>query len=368
MCSRILGPGKQVRSAVARLTSALLRLSLLGTLASCAAAEKQTDVYANGAEGTTDNDAAASGGAANHGTGGAGTASSAGSGTGGSGVTCTGDDCGSDSACTDASKLAYVVDRYTDAIYRFDPPRKAFSRVASVAGCGSLPEGTIGQELRPFSMSVGRNGHAYVLYYMSPANGGVGIWEIDLDGGACLGKNPYDALHSTTFSIFGMGFATDSDGNTTDSLYIAGPFGGFGKLDLTAGTVETLGKLDGSPELTGNAKGQLFGFFPSSPSLNEIDKTSGAIAASHPLSGMPASKSYANAYYGGAFYLFVGIDQGSDVNAKRYSEVWKVDAETFAATKYMSIEEVAIAAGVTGGLRVVGAGASTCVPIIPPII
>jgi hypothetical protein len=158
--------------------------------------------------------------------------------------------------------------------------------------------------------------------------------------------------------VFGMGFATDKAGGTSERLYIT-PNNDSHTLwsidtehDLRPRSVGSLAVTDGtSPELTGTGEGKLFGFFPteSVPALvQELDpKTAAPIGKAWPLGSTPLDiHAYAFAQWGGTFYIFATT--GSDEN----STIRTIDRATGA---YRVLREHL-------PYRITGAGVSTCAP------
>ncbi len=111
------------------------------------------------------------------------------------------------------------------------------------------------------------------------------------------------------------------------------------------------------PEFTGNANGELWGFFPKEkpPAIVRIDKTSGAAVQTISLPDLPSADegliaAWAFAYWGGSFYLFYRVDPPHAA-----SRVYKVEYDG-TMTDFMG----------STGMTIVGAGVSTCAPIAPP--
>lgn len=306
----------------------------------------------------------AAGGAGTAGTGGTPSAGGAG-GSGGSPIldAAVPPDAG-EPGCADFAKYIYLV--ANGALYRFDPlvqDPSAFHFIGQM----DLP-------MRVGSMSVDRQNHAWILKGQDTSTPGkydcAGLTEVSLDTGLDVKKSTF-SCGSAGFDKFGMGFVTDSPGGTKESLFLANVVTpSLGRLE-PSGEVTYLGALPGSAELTGNANGELWGFFPGEPlpsaptHVRRLDKTDGSVledftldevlSAALPLGspGMPgplAGRNYAFAYWGGAFYLF--FEYHAD-NAS--SDVWKISA-TGEVEKY--IED--------SGLHIVGAGVSTCAPTAQP--
>jgi hypothetical protein len=159
----------------------------------------------------------------------------------------------------------------------------------------------------------------------------------------------------------GMGFSIDVVGETSETLYVSGTAGllgdspGLGRIDMGTNTLAPIGEFTGplsgqNAELTGTGDGRLFGFFTTSPvEVAEINKGSGAILSSTPLSGVETPNAWAFSFWGGDFYLYTATIGTSDVTHYRPS-TGAVDPA------YMT----------DIGFRIVGAGVSTCAPLTPP--
>ena len=256
------------------------------------------------------------------------------------------------SGCAAATKFVYVIDA-NNTLYKFDPSiasPQAFTAVGPM-GCSA--------GAGPNSMSVGRDGYAYVLYGTDGPLGGyncAGIYKVDITSAACQGKTPF-ICGSANFQKFGMGFTSVSTGSTQDALYLGNSLTpALGRVDLASGQVTGISTLPGAAEFTGNANGELWGFFPgqSPPAVLRIDKSKGSVLKSLPLAGLPAvgtgGYAYAFAFWGGAFYIFYQVDSISSS-----SDVWKLLPDG-SLTKYIP----------DTGMRIVGAGVSTCAPVTPP--
>jgi hypothetical protein len=159
-----------------------------------------------------------------------------------------------------------------------------------------------------------------------------------------------------------MGFSADSPGGTTDTLYVSeaaysattSTTKGLGKIDLGTMTLTPIGmydKVNARAELTGTGDAKLFGAFEGTPyDVAQIDKTSAQILSQAPQSAInyaPDSSNFAFAFWGGDFWLFVGPGTSTDVFH------YQVSSQTTTKVKSVSME-------------IVGAGVSTCAPIVPP--
>ena len=224
------------------------------------------------------------------------------------------------SCSADGVELIYVVDT-NDNFLSFDPrklPDDPFHLIGRLQ-CGGGMAGS------PFSMSVDRNGVAWVLYSSGQ------LFKVSISDAKCTPAPRVDR----GYSLFGMGFASDAPGAQTEKLYVAGAdtLNGLGYLDTTVapptfhsvGTITATGSHNA--ELTGTADAKLYGFYPEadSPSfVQEIDRKSDAPRGPKwnlggaPLGGVSA---WAFAQWGGVFYIFVTATDGlgSTVRAIRRS-------------------------------------------------
>lgn len=239
----------------------------------------------------------------------------------------------------DAVKLIYLVDAANNFL-SYDPRKSGDPfQVIGKLDCGDYSS--------PFSMSVDREGTAWVLYQSGD------VYKVDIRDAKCTpsGYRP-GSIGSRTF---GMGFSTDEAGGKTEKLYISENFDGkLAAIDTmkTPPTVQSIGPIETStaqnPELTGTSEGKLFGFFPvpGSPSfIQEIDKKTGKLLGTKWSVGQLGSVSaWAFAQWGGIFFVFVTVDDVPQVRAvDRRSGEAKVVMESIP-------------------YRITGAGVSTCAP------
>lgn len=233
--------------------------------------------------------------------------------------------------CVGVSDLIYLIDRDEKALYLFDPPAGSFTLLGAL-DCG-LWAGT------PASMSVSRDGFAYVRYSDQT------VYAVDLDTLDCT-----ETSYGSSFGSFGMGFATDSASTWQDTLYVANN-NQLAVLDVGTWSLNTLGGLPSQSELTGNAAGELWAMLPleSPAELVRLNKTTAQVEQTLFLSGFPNPSdidTFAFATWGGSFYLFV----------RTYGMGSTTDVYEVSASGQMSL-----IAGNTG-MDVVGAGVSTCAP------
>jgi hypothetical protein len=162
-----------------------------------------------------------------------------------------------------------------------------------------------------------------------------------------------------SLEVFGMGFSTDTQGGSTDTLYVAGGTDQtqsstkFATLSTTSFTATTVGSVTGWPELTGTGNAELWGWFPSNngstPRVEQINKTTGAAMKTYNLSmlaGQPMA--WAFAFWGGDFWIFLERDTESSTT------VYQIDG-TNGTIKGMTP---------ASGREIVGAGVSTCAPVV----
>jgi hypothetical protein len=244
---------------------------------------------------------------------------------------------GGDDGCAEGAKLVYVIDS-DNTFSSFQPGAAPTFTDLGTLSCPSQPGAT------PFSMSVDRTATAWVLY-----NSGE-VFRVDTTTVTCsaTGFQP----NQQGIQVFGMGFVADSPGATLDTLFIAGN-DELGVIDTGSLVVSTIGALAGQPELTGTGDARLFGFFPDPnvPRVSQLDEASGAEGTSYSLApqleGNPDD--FAFAFWGGDFWIFL----------ERYTidgstNVWHLAPATGAVTEALS----------DTGRHIVGAGVSTCAPLV----
>lgn len=283
----------------------------------------------------------------------------------GAGKTCSNATCSN--ACTaDGVDLVYVVDEANDFL-SFDPrklPGDPFVKIGTLncptsGGSIQQPPGMV----MPFSMSVDRDGKAWVEYTSGE------VFNVSLTDASCTASGYVP--QAAGMALFGMGFVSDTVGANTEKLYIAG--GGHaaeaqGKLafvDTHGGnlTPQQTGNIaaasDFSPELTGTSEAKLYGFFPvlATPAyVQEVDRSTGAaVGQKYNLgaSGLGTNiRDWAFAQWGGVFYVFVTtVDQNG---ANPVSKVHAIDRATGAYSVVKS----------SSPYQVDGAGVSTCAPAV----
>jgi len=202
-------------------------------------------------------------------------------------------------------------------------------------------------------MSVDRGGRAWVLF-----TSGEVFW-VDTTDARCTpsGFEPGQG----GFELFGMGFVSDAPGSRRETLYVAGGAvgelrrGTLGAIDpgtLALSPVGPLPATDFGAELTGNANGELFGYFPGGDTrVVRLDKSDGSAARSWSLPAFAGEPSaWAFAHWGGRYYIFITTRAGETEN-ERVLRFNPADGEV----------EVVLE---RTGHRIVGAGVSTCAPTV----
>ena len=344
-----------------RLVSSLLLAGPLAALAgastlSCSGSGSSSSFGGGGGGG--ENDGGGGGGGGGGFGGGGGGFGGGGGGNGADGSTNT-------SGCSDAAKLIYVIDD-KGTLHSFDPtlittmPASAFKTIGKPNCDFKGPAGQAG----PNSMAIDRQANAWVC-----DNSG-NLFKVSTADASCQ-STPFQAGQSG-FGKFGMGFASDTDGGTTDTLYVndnatdimTPDSKGLARVDLSSYALTLIGSFDTSlkgfdAELTGTDNARLYGFFfNSASSVAEIDKSSGHILSntSVPLNvnlqGM-GSIDWAFSFWGGVFYLY-----SADTSQNPFTDVSEYDPST-GMTKTV-LPQI--------GFNIVGAGVSTCAPTVPPIV
>ena len=232
--------------------------------------------------------------------------------------------------CDHTSDLIYAIDSNSDQLYLFDPQSHQFQSLG-VIDCGMF--------VTPESMSVARNGLAYV-------RSGSEVYEVDVQTLDCQPTS----YNSPNFGSFGMGFSTVAPNTWEEALFIANG-STLAQLDTQNWQLSPVGNLPSQSELTGNAAGELWAFFPleQPAQLSRLSRSTAQIQDSIVLPQFPSPydiDTFAFATWNGDFYLFVrtyGMGSSTDV--------YKVTAS---GSMIKVVED--------SGLNIVGAGVSTCAP------
>jgi hypothetical protein len=240
-----------------------------------------------------------------------------------------------DLACSDENKQVYVLTAGDKALYRFDPEALTFSRVGKLA-CPTASE--------TFSMAIDRRGTAWIEY------GDGRIFKVSTIDAQCTESS--FRPKQIGFTTFGMGFAKDdADGGTgigaNETLYVAG--NGLGRIDTSTMELSLVGPTSlGLAELTGTGAGTLYAFIPDSTRIAQLDKSTGAIEHAY-RPDVDVGSAWAFAQWGGDFWLFTAPGLSSS-----------------SVTKYSPATDTTTVMIPDTGMKIVGAGVSTCAPTEPP--
>jgi hypothetical protein len=244
--------------------------------------------------------------------------------------------------CAENTDLIYVLSDNAQ-LWSYDPQDHSFAQITQALGC---------PQSNTFSMSVDRNGIAYVMFFNDD------IYTIDVNNpNMCM--DPGYQPGQLGFSKFGMGFVSNSLQDPCDKLYAhtwngqggfnEGPNAGrLGRMEAGNLQMQEIGFINyNGGELTGTGDGRLFAFAGSPAKLVEYDKDTAQVLATEQLN-MSLTNAFAFAFYGGDFYMF------TESNVPGVSKVTHYDYDdTKALTQVVA----------QAPIRIVGAGVSTCVPL-----
>ncbi|MFO0611723.1 MAG: hypothetical protein U0414_03980 [Polyangiaceae bacterium] len=252
--------------------------------------------------------------------------------------------------CSDDTRLVYLLGSGRELV-KFNPATLELTEVGKlncpVQGGPAVPTPV------PFSMAVDRTGFAFVLY--DDGN----LFHLDTKTAHCT-STAFVPHASTAFDRFGMGFVANSAGSHQESLFVGSyqPGDGIGKLSVGDLAIERVGYYDsisGAAEMTGTGDARLFGFFLSTPVVvAEIDKSTSKVLSKTTLPDIHIGSAWAFAFWGGDFWLFTSPNGGNS-RIDRYRP--NPGSPSDGATTLM-VEDA--------GLEIVGAGVSTCAPVVPP--
>lgn len=274
--------------------------------------------------------------------------------------TCGGGGGGDESCGTEGNDLIYVVDK-NYRLLSFDPrqldtgddPFALIGQLDCPAGAPWPDWG--GGQATPFSMSVDRNGMAWVLYTSGE------IFKVSISDASCTDSGFQRGQEG--FQLFGMGYSSDAQGSDQETLFIAGgdasqdQIGDLGRVNNGTMAVSMVGGLPDSeypPELTGTGNGELYAYFP-----GRFDSWVARLGKDHAdsqqtwdlasISGEP--RGWAFAHWGGKFYIFISTQ----------STFGGVQSKVKVLDPASGNEEVAVS---NSQYVVVGAGVSTCAPVV----
>ncbi|MFO0676013.1 MAG: hypothetical protein U0169_05730 [Polyangiaceae bacterium] len=247
--------------------------------------------------------------------------------------------------CSAAAKLVYVID--DDGNLRsFAPDKGTFATIGKL----TCPSSGLAN-----SMAVARDGTAYINY----TDGA--LYVANVTDAKCT-KTTFEPKPLGFGAQFGMGFATDTDGGTEETLYISdiGSGRGLAKVDTKTFAVTPVGAPSGAlatapAELTGTGDARLYGFFATTPdpTLVLFDKATGKAAKSDVLKGVPSPTHFAFSFWGGDFYFYTANLTADPSDTTTVSRLTTADGK------------IAVVAPKVG-FRIVGAGVSTCAPTTAP--
>jgi hypothetical protein len=281
------------------------------------------------------------------------------------GTECQGGSC--ERACSaDGVDLIYVVDDDNNLL-SFDPRNVGTAtNPFSMIGRLNCPAGTAldgSGPATPFSMAIDRDATAWVLYSSGR------IFNVSTQNAACTATSftAQQNVGGQQWDLFGMGYVTDTAGGDTEKLWIGGGDadasvgGSLGWLTPGSLAVNRVGPLptnaENSPELTGLGDATLWGFYPgvTNAFVQQIDKTTGGgmgpqLTITNGLGGQV--RAWAFAQWGGKFYIFVTTQQG--ILGTLNSTVRSIDrASGVSMTLMENLPNI-----------IVGAGVSTCAPVV----
>jgi len=251
--------------------------------------------------------------------------------------------------CAVGARLVYVVDA-EHRLLSFDPSAEAnhFKLIANLSCPGAGAE-------TPFSMSVDRGARAWVLYTSGD------LYWVSTETGACS-TTPYQTGQQG-YQLFGMGFVSDQPGSSAEKLYVAGTsrsVGGndkLGYIDPATMQITVVGPTataEYSPELTGTGDAELYAYHPGTfeSFVARIDKQNAQVLQKWsvpPLTGEVSA--WAFAHWGGKFYIFV---TDRSLTGSETSKVLLLDPVSGKAQTFLA----------SIPYKIVGAGVSTCAPVI----
>jgi hypothetical protein len=242
----------------------------------------------------------------------------------------------------------FVLSKTAD-LWKFFPETNTFIKLGAV-DCGLMPS--------TFSMGVDREGYAWVQF------SDLQIRKVDVtDTSNC--SDPGFVPMQDGVENFGMAFVSNSASDKCDRIYgnhyngVANGFmvSEFFSIDPVSLDLVQLGLSDyGLAEVTGTGDGRAFLFAGPDPSdLVGVDKDTGQTLEVIPLPGVKTGGGFAFAFFAGDFYFF------TDAESDMTSEVTHIDYDDSDADGQQELTVVVQDAP----LRIVGAGVSTCAPVLP---
>jgi hypothetical protein len=257
-----------------------------------------------------------------------------------------------------------------NTLFTFDP--KLFPSASAFTAVGPVPCVPSGGYVN--SMAIDRQGNAYVNMHPDGS-----IWKVTTTSPPTCTATSFTAGQASFTADLGMAFAIDPS-TGSDTLFVsdnAGPMGnctstmasspgcwglGLGKIDTGSWTLSRIGmgytmSASGyNAELTGTGQGALnnhtlFGFFTTpTSSYGPIDPALGTTDNPAPtnLTGINIGNGgFAFSFYGGDFYFYTAAAGNT-------------------TPQHLSTATGMVTSGAPLTYTIVGAGASTCVPSVPP--
>lgn len=197
---------------------------------------------------------------------------------------------------------AIIVLSDASELYSYDPVQNEFAKITELDCAG---------QSQPYSMAVDARGHAWVLFASSQD---FRTLDVNAPNGC---ENPGYTPGQAGFGLFGMAFSTTSETSTCEQIFAlsysgSGPFGEgpgigkLGKLDPETLALEKIADIDyDGGELAGTGNGRLFAFAGVNPAkLVEYDKATGSSIATTPLTGLSKTTASAFAFFAADIYFF----------------------------------------------------------------
>jgi hypothetical protein len=264
---------------------------------------------------------------------------------------------GSYVACSGPQRLLYALgNRVNDpatSLFQIDPQAGTVTELGALTG---LPPTSFMNGELAINMTVDRTGGVWVVFLHGYGHDGDSseLFACDPTSLACAGVGVTLQASPTDQALDGIAFVSNGT-STPDTLYVAGSFlqmhGDYlGTIDLAGKHLSTLGPITYNwSKLTGTSDGRLFdiqGF-----AWVELDTSTGAVkrTGSLPLHSSSVPNSAA-AFWGGDLWLF----EGNPTPNTYTSDVFRYSLASGALSK-QSFEVPAM---------VVGAGVSTCAPLL----
>ena len=237
--------------------------------------------------------------------------------------------------CPAGESFVMVVDE-DNTLSRFRPDTLQFFDIMKL-NCPA-PPGSF-----PFSMAVGRDQTAWVVYNTGQ------LFKADSVTGICSATSYQPGQMGTT--NFGMGFALDQIGSDNETLFVAagnalGTGSTLGTISIPQLRLSLIAPVQGNPELTGTPDTNLWGYFPtlSPPIVAQIGKTNGGLTNIFRLPAVGSPQAWAFAAWGGDFWIFVWL------NGAPSTDVFHLRPSDGSFTRAIQ----------NTGRHIIGAGVSTC--------